>query len=89
MSKRPTVFRSLNESLDEILTAFDKINSIYRSAKQISPMLKQAADLIAEAKAAAEQQQLRLSEAAKAAEGRSFSGKQGRRAAARKRRRML
>lgn len=89
MSKLPTVFRSVNESLDEILTAFDKINSIYRSAKQISPMLKQAANLIAEANAAAEQQQVRLSEASKAARNRSFGGKQGRRASVRKRRRML
>ncbi|KPV58280.1 hypothetical protein QJ48_17540 [Paenibacillus sp. A3] len=88
MSKLPTVFRSVNESLDEILIAFDKINSIYQSAKQMSPMLKQAANLIAEANAAAEQQQVRLSEAAKAARNRSFGSKQRRKASVRKRRRM-
>ncbi|MBU7316390.1 hypothetical protein [Paenibacillus oleatilyticus] len=89
MSKLPTVFRSVNESLDEILTAFDKLNSIYRSAKQMSPVLKQAANLIAEANVAAAEQQARLSEAMKSTRNRSVGGKRGRRAPVRKRRRML
>ncbi|WP_010499201.1 hypothetical protein [Paenibacillus elgii] len=75
MSKLPTVFRSVNESLDEILTAFDKLNSIYQSAKQMSPVLKQAANLIAETNAAAAEQQVRLSEAMKTARNRPVGGK--------------
>lgn len=89
MSKLPTVFRSVNESLDEILTSFDKLNSIYQSAKQMSPLLKQAANLIAEANAAAAEQQVRLSEAMKTTRNRPVGGKQGRRRPTRKRRRML
>ncbi|WP_189597380.1 hypothetical protein [Paenibacillus elgii] len=89
MSKLPTVFRSVNESLDEILTSFDKLNSIYQSAKQMSPLLKQAANLIAEANAAAAEQQVRLSEAMKTTRNRPVGGKQGTRRPARKRRRML
>ncbi|CAG7646180.1 hypothetical protein ACFQI7_23390 [Paenibacillus allorhizosphaerae] len=51
MNRFPMMIRSVNESLDEIITAIDKVNAIYQSAEQMSPMVKQVAKLLADAKA--------------------------------------
>ncbi|MCZ8515137.1 hypothetical protein O9H85_22490 [Paenibacillus filicis] len=39
MNRVPYVMRQVNEGLDELLVALGKVNSLYESAKQVSPML--------------------------------------------------
>lgn len=54
MLKRfPAVIRNVNEGLDEVISALDKMSSIYQSAEQMSPILKKVAQLINESQAAA------------------------------------
>jgi len=45
------MIRSVNESLDEIITAIDKVNAIYQSAEQMSPLVRQVSKLLADARA--------------------------------------
>ncbi|CAG7628302.1 hypothetical protein PAESOLCIP111_03005 [Paenibacillus solanacearum] len=51
MNRFPMMIRSVNESLDEIITAIDKVNAIYQSAEQMSPIVRQVSKLLADAKA--------------------------------------
>ncbi|TVY06837.1 hypothetical protein [Paenibacillus cremeus] len=60
--KFPTVIRNLNEGLDELITAMDKMNTIYQSAGQLSPMLKQFSRLVAEAAAKTSEPTVRVSQ---------------------------
>ncbi|MCZ8523507.1 MULTISPECIES: hypothetical protein [Paenibacillus] len=53
MSKLPLFMRSVNESLDELMVAIEKVNTICQSAEHMSPAVRQLAKLVAEAKAAA------------------------------------
>lgn len=55
MSKLPLFMRSVNESLDELMVAIEKVNTICQSAEHLSPAVRQVAKLVAEAKAAAVQ----------------------------------
>ncbi|CRF28831.1 Uncharacterised protein [Mycobacterium tuberculosis] len=48
----PALIRNVNEGLDEVISALDKMSSIYQSAEQMSPILKKAAQLIHESQAA-------------------------------------
>lgn len=52
LSRFPAVIRNVNEGLDEVISALDKMSSIYQSAEQMSPFLKKLAKLINESQAA-------------------------------------
>ncbi|ALS23850.1 MULTISPECIES: hypothetical protein [Paenibacillus] len=53
LNRFPAVIRNVNEGLDEVISALDKMSSIYQSAEQMSPVLKKIARLINESQAAA------------------------------------
>lgn len=46
------MIRNVNESLDEVINALNKMSSIYQSAEQISPAIKKFARMINESQAA-------------------------------------
>ncbi|MBP1157137.1 MULTISPECIES: hypothetical protein [unclassified Paenibacillus] len=52
LNRFPAVIRNVNEGLDEVISALDKMSSIYQSAEQMSPFLKKLAKLINESQAA-------------------------------------
>ncbi|WP_429311561.1 hypothetical protein [Paenibacillus mucilaginosus] len=50
VSRLPLFMRSVNESLDELMVAIEKVNTICQSAEHMSPAVRQLAKLVAEAK---------------------------------------
>ncbi|MEK8132207.1 hypothetical protein WMW72_30345 [Paenibacillus filicis] len=76
MSRIPGVIRNVNEGLDELRGTMDKVNSLFQTAEQMSPVLMQIAQVVAEVRERAKpaSRPLRLSEAS----GRSSGGRRTR-----------
>jgi hypothetical protein len=51
MNRFPGMMHNVNESLDEIINAMNKMNIICQSAEQMSPIVQQFAKLMGEARA--------------------------------------
>lgn len=52
VSRWPGFIRNVNEGLDELLVAMDKVQSICKSAERMSPVFKQLASVVADVQAA-------------------------------------
>ncbi len=52
VSRLPGLIRNVNEGLDELLVAMDKVHTIWQSAEQMSPVFKQLANVVADVQAA-------------------------------------
>ncbi|WP_281889668.1 hypothetical protein [Paenibacillus sp. YYML68] len=50
MNRFPGMLRSVNDSLDEMLLAIEKVNTLCQSAEQLTPALKQLGGLLGEVK---------------------------------------
>ncbi|WP_159885186.1 hypothetical protein [Paenibacillus puerhi] len=48
LSRLPGVIRHVNEGLDELRDTIDKMHSLCQTAEQMSPVLKQIAQMVAE-----------------------------------------